>query len=152
MGNNVLAGGERIHVIGGGGNLIEAGLQDVTLINSSGITVTEPGVLYLNNQRFYSGAMGDAVSITTDNSPYTLTTATRTLFCDATEGEITVNLPTAEGNNGKIFEIIKTDDSSNTVFIDGYSSETINGATSQTLVSAFDKITIVCNGTAWFKL
>lgn len=152
VGNNVLAGGERIHVIGGGGNLIEAGLQDVTLINSSGITVTEPGVLYLNNQRFYSGAMGDAVSITTDNSPYTLTTATRTLFCDATEGEITVNLPTAEGNNGKIFEIIKTDDSVNTVYIDGYSSETINGSTSQTLVSAFDKITIVCNGTAWFKL
>ncbi len=152
VGNNVLAGGERIHVIGGGGNLIEAGLQDVTLINSSGITVTEPGVLYLNNQRFYSGAMGDAVSITTDNSPYTLTTATRTLFCDATEGEITVNLPTAEGNNGKIFEIIKTDDSVNTVYIDGYSSETINGSAGQTLVSAYDKITIVCNSTTWFKL
>lgn len=152
VGNNVLAGGERIHVIGGGGNLIEAGLQDVTLINSSGLTVTEPGVLYINNQKYFNSAMGDAVTIAASNSPYALTTAVRTLFCDATDGEITVNLPTAEGNNGKIFEIIKTDSSANTVYIDGYSSETINGAASQTLSSIYDIITIVCNGTAWFKL
>ncbi len=150
--NNILSGSERITVIGGGNNVISAGLQDVTLINSSGITITEPGVLYINNQKYFAALMGDAVTVVTDDSPYTLTDSVRTLFCDATDGEITVNLPTAQGRNGKVFEIIKTDNSSDVIYIDGYSSETINGAASDSLTSQYAMLTIVSNGTEWFKL
>lgn len=150
--NNILSGSERITVLGGGGNFISAGLQDVTLINSSGITVTEPGVLYINNQKYFTALMGDAVSIVNDDSPYTLTDAVRTLFCDAIDGEITVNLPSAQNRNGKIFEIIKTDSSSDIIYIDGFDSELINGAASHSLTSQYDKLVIVSNGVEWFKL
>jgi hypothetical protein len=149
-GHYILGGSERITVLGGGGNTVYPGLADVTLINSSGITVTSPGVMYVNNQKYFTTVMGDTVGISFDNSPYTLTDDVRTLFCDATDGEITINLPTAENRNGKIFEIMKTDNTINTVYIDGYSSETINGSSGHALTTQYAKIRVTSNGTAWF--
>jgi hypothetical protein len=149
-GHFILGGSERITVLGGGSNTVYPGLADVTLINSSGITVTSPGVMYVNNQKYFTTVMGDSVSIIFDNSPYTLTDDVRTLFCDATDGEMTVYLPTAANRNGKIFEIMKTDSSINTVYIDGYSSETINGSSGYSLTTQYSRIRITSNGTAWF--
>lgn len=48
------------------------------------------------------------------------------ILVDCTSGNITVNLPTAVGNTAK-YNIVKTDNSSNTVIIDPFSTQTING-------------------------
>lgn len=150
--NNVLSGSTGITVLGGGGNLIYPSLENVTLINSSGIVATESNTLYINNQKYNAYLMGDSATITNSDSPYTLPTTTKTLFCDATEGSITVNLPTAVGNNGKIYEIIKTDASANGITVAADGSETINGLATQGLTAQYDKLQIVSNGTEWFKL
>lgn len=150
--NIVSAGAQRISVIGGGDNYIEPGLEDVTLINSTGVVVTQPGMVYIGNQPYHATVMGDALSIAETDSPFTLAAANRTLFCDATGGAITVNLPSVVGLNGKIFEIFKTDASANvvTVYTDG--SETINGATSVALTAQYDKLVLVGDGTGWYRL
>lgn len=150
--NTVLSGSERITVIGGGGNTVYPGLEDVTLINSSGVVATESNVLYINNQKYSTVLMGDSIIITNSDSPYTLTNSTKTLFCDATEGTIGVSLPTAVNNNGKLFEIIKTDSSVNALTISADGSETINGLASVGLAAQYDTLKIVSNGTEWFKL
>lgn len=150
--NTVSSGGTGVTVLGGDGNTIYPSLQNVTLINSSDITVTESDVLYINNQKYTTALIGNATTIVNGDSPYTLATSTRTLFCDATEGAITVNLPTAVGGNGKIFEIIKTDSSVNAITINADGSETINGSTSTGLASQYDKVKLVSNGSNWYKL
>lgn len=150
--NTVLSGGSGVTVLGGDGNTIYPSLQNVTLINSSDITVTESDVLYINNQKYNAAQMGDSTTIVNGDSPYTLSTATKTLFCDTTEGNITVNLPTAVNNNGKVFEIIKTDVSVNVVTVTPGGSETINGLSTQSLSSQYDILKIVSNGSNWYKL
>ncbi len=150
--NNVLSGSSVITVIGGGGNTINPSLENVTLINSSGITATESNTLYINNQKYATVIMGDSKGIANSDSPYTLTNETRTLFCDTTEGSISVNLPTAVNNNGKIFEVIKTDAAVNGITVNADGSETINGAASAGLTKQYEVLKIVSNGSSWYKL
>lgn len=62
----------------------------------------------------------------------------------------TETLFTASGNTGKILRIIHNGNVTGQVYtIDGNSSETINGATTYTLVTKGDSVTIVSDGTNW---
>lgn len=149
-GNYINGFSEYITVIGGGGNIVGAGFDNVTLINSSGITVAESDVLYLNNQKYFPLLMGDTVSVVADDSPYTLTSATNTLFCNTIDNDITVNLPSAIGLAGKAFEVMKTDDSGNEVILSAYASETINGSATYSLTAAYDRVKVVSDGAAWY--
>jgi len=71
------------------------------------------------------------------------------VFCDATSGNITVTLPVATLNTGRMYRIKKTDSSGNTVTVDGNSSETIDGGTTATISNQFEAITIMCDGSNW---
>jgi len=63
---------------------------------------------------------------------------------NATGGAITVNLPASSGiPDGYEVTVFKSDSSSNTVTIDGASSETINGATTYALTKQFQGIRLI---------
>lgn len=70
------------------------------------------------------------------------------LMCDASGGNVTVNLPTASGNTAK-FEIHKLDSSSNTVTVDPASTELIKGDSTLVISYQFSTATIVSSGSAW---
>lgn len=79
---------------------------------------------------------------TTSSQTSTVTVATtdqnKLIPVDCSGGAITVNLP--QGStlpDGFEVEIIKTDHSTNLLTIDGYSSETVNGLTTQTLWQSY---------------
>lgn len=82
-----------------------------------------------------------ATTITSAASPYTLLSETGLLLCNTASGNITVNLPASTGL-GRLVTIVKTS-GSNTVTVDGNASETINGATTQTLTTDNQMIQIV---------
>jgi hypothetical protein len=66
-------------------------------------------------------------------------------------GPFTVTLPPVSGNAGIEFEFVKTSSDANAVTIDGFGSETINGAANLATIDAqFDAATVVSNGTAWY--
>jgi len=67
---------------------------------------------------------------------------------DAT-GNVTINLPAVATNTGRILHIKKIGNSYN-VILDGNASEEIDDATTQTMTSQYDSITIMCDGTAWW--
>jgi hypothetical protein len=69
---------------------------------------------------------------------------------DCASNAITFNLPTAASCQGHEFTFVKTDSGVNTVTIDGNGSETINGATTQTLSNQYDSMTIWSDGDEWF--
>lgn len=98
-----------------------------------------------------SNALSATVSTKT-GTDYTLQTSDDVVLFSCGASNRTANLPTASGNGGKIFYIKKIDPGAGTVIIDGVSSETIDGATTYTLVSQYQSVTIISNGSAWYIL
>lgn len=90
-------------------------------------------------------------SITSADSPYTVPNWQYLIKADATSGAITVNLPTSVSNDAKKIMIIKTDSSVNSITIDPFGLETLNGLPTDTLTSQWDKGQYYSDGTNILK-
>ena len=82
----------------------------------------------------------------------TLTNAYYMVDVDASGGAVTIVLPTAASIAGQTFIIRKNDSSANAVTIDGYSSETINGAATLAISVQYTSYTIMSDGTNWMVI
>ena len=97
------------------------------------------------------GADGDVgtASIINKTGSYLATTADNVIDCDATSGAITITLPTAVGNTGKIYTIKKNDSSTNTVTVDANAAETIDGTLTKIITTQYTSMTIISDGSNW---
>jgi len=77
----------------------------------------------------------------------TYTATTSDYFIDCTSGTFTVNLFTAVGNTGRIL-IIKNS-GTGTITVDPNGSQTIDGATTQSLATQWSRIHIISDGANW---
>lgn len=69
---------------------------------------------------------------------------------DATDAAQTTTLPPATGLRGRQIGVIKTDSSANAVTVSRSGSDTINGASTQSLSSQYSRIVVISDGdTAW---
>lgn len=94
------------------------------------------------------GSLG--LDITSTSADLTANTTHHTILVDASGAARTITLPAASGATRRIYIIKKTDSSGNSVTIDGNASETIDGATTQTLATQYKYMTIQCDGSNWF--
>jgi hypothetical protein len=124
----------------------------------TGLLVYDTTLLALNhyNGSAWASISGSAsnpvvVAINNTNSPYSLTTATDILVCTASSGAITITLPTAVGNSGKIFRLIRTDTTlANAITINTTSSQTIGvGKSTRYMWTANESWQIVSDGANW---
>ena len=90
-----------------------------------------------------------ALSAVTTVTGTTTLDATHTLVRCNNSSDITINLPAAASHAGRIYTVKKVGNNTNLVTIDGNSSETIDGATTQVLYLQNDYLTLQCNGTSW---
>lgn len=92
-----------------------------------------------------------SLAFTSKTANYTITTADAEISGDASSGAFTLTLPTAVGNTGKFFKIVKTDLSSNTISIATTSSQTVGGRASSDvkLRELNDNIEVMSNGSNW---
>lgn len=107
------------------------------------------GVLWLDTSATGSPSTG-LLTTTTIAVNTILTTSHTVVLCDASSAPITVTLPVAAGSNTRRYFIKKIDSSGNAVTVDANGSETIDGSTTQIIVSQYDCIEIVCDGTEWW--
>ena len=84
----------------------------------------------------------ETVSLTSADSPYTILSTDSVLVCDCSGGAITLNLPSATGNDGRMLIIKKTDSSANVVTITPDGSDTCDVAS---VDNQDDSIAIVCD-------
>jgi hypothetical protein len=75
-----------------------------------------------------------------------------TLICSASTSALTLNLPAASSNIGRIYTIKKIDNSLSAIIVDGNLSETIDGVITAGLTSQYSGMTIQSNGQQWFKI
>lgn len=96
-----------------------------------------------------NGSTGQKITAVTSDT--TLDATYNTVVCDNGATAITINLPTAisPACNGRIYTIKKGTSSSAFVTIDGYSSETIDGATTFLLSDDQGAVSITSDGNEW---
>lgn len=73
------------------------------------------------------------------------------ILADASGGAITLTLP-AVAKAAEAYMTVKKVNAANTVTIDGYGSETIDGAANKALTTQWSSYTLYCDGTGWFIL
>lgn len=120
---------------------------------SDGTSRTE-GLWFYKNAAWLRLAEGSAgaLDVVTKTANFTLTTDNDVIIADATSGSFTLTLPTAVGNTGKVFYFHIITTNSNTVTIDGNSSETIDGALTQVINGTNTSISIVSENVGWKNL
>lgn len=89
------------------------------------------------------GIVDVPVTIVTTN--ITLTADYKVWLVNATSGAVTITLPAANINSGRVYHIKKIDTSANAVTIVG----TIDDAASRILTSQYDSIKVIFNAIAW---
>jgi hypothetical protein len=106
-------------------------------------TITPNSTLEVN------GSLGH--KITAISATTLLDETHNTVVCDNGVNPITINLPTAisPACNGRIYTVKKGASSSAAVTIDGYQSETIDGAASFLLTDDLGTVAIVSDGAEW---
>lgn len=95
--------------------------------------------------------LGKTAAIETITASDTLDGENYTVLCDCTAGDITVTLPPADVNQGRIYYIKKIDSSVNTVIIDPNASEQIDDGTTAVISNQYEALTIQCNQ-EWYIL
>ena len=128
------------------GNLIKdnVGILDDSG-NMSGIsTITTTGNVIVG------GIIVGGVPVTTVTSGTTSVGASHgVILCDASSGEITLDLPTAVDISGKIYNIKKVDSSLNRIVVNPSGSQKIDERSSQEIYSQYVCMTIVSDGSNW---
>ena len=85
---------------------------------------------------------------TVSSSPYNVTDMDRTIIVDTSGDDITVNMPAASSNNGRIIVIKKTS-ALNTLTVDGDSSDLVDGAATLLMTALNAMKYLQCDGTEW---
>lgn len=86
------------------------------------------------------------IGLVAKTADYTALVGDTVVLGDATSGNVTVTLPTAVGGLGKVYNVKKTDSSSNDVIV---SSNDIDGATTATLTRQWESIMLVSDNASW---
>lgn len=111
----------------------------VEIFSQDNVTITGTALLsVLSKTANYTVTVGDGEDVL--------------VLVNATSGAVTLSLYTAIGNSGRKLRVIKTDTSTNTVTVDPFGSQTINGATTLVLRTQYDATAIASDGTNWLQL
>lgn len=102
---------------------------------------TIDGRLWLDTSATGTGGTGLLARVTT-TVDLTLTTSHTVVLCDASSGPLTITLPAASANGGRLYHIKKADSSANAVTLDGDGLDTIDGGVAAILTVQFEAITI----------
>ncbi|MGZ3774153.1 MAG: beta strand repeat-containing protein, partial [Pseudobdellovibrionaceae bacterium] len=114
----------------------------ITSTGNVGIGTTSPASVLTVN-----GAIQTA--LTSKSANYTITSSDSVVIGNASGGAITITLPSAASIAGRQYTIKKVDSSSNAVIVATTSSQTIDGITTANLVSQYQLLTVISDGTNW---
>lgn len=123
------------------------------LLNGNFYTATDTGITYIAvGGSWYPLGSAPGNVQTVASSPYAVQAADSTILVNAVSGTIVVQLPPATNAQDRIWVVKKIDASGNTVDLTPDGSDTIDGASTYSLVTQYDVVHVVSNGTAWFTI
>lgn len=147
-GNNNVIGdyAKNVTIIDSSGVTVFGGVENVTVVQSPGVTVTESNSVIINGQ--YVGGRGTGGLLITANA--TFDGLSRYVEVDCTNGAVTVLMPDAYSFPNINYSIKKIDSTANVVTIEGKNTQTIDDSLNQTLIVQYDSMELYSNGTEWY--
>ncbi|MFF1297910.1 MULTISPECIES: hypothetical protein [unclassified Streptomyces] len=119
-------------------------------INWAGL-FTENGLTHDNPTGIVSSNGQTGSEVRTVTGTVTARPIDRVLKADASGAGVTVNLPSAAPNL-VTYRIIKSDATGNTVTVDPFGSQTINGAATRILSTQWETVTLRSDGSNWIAI
>lgn len=105
-------------------------------------------------QQTNKGGVALRTAIVTKTTAYTVREDDHTILVDATAAAVTISLPPM--TRGREYFVKKIDSTTNAVTVDGYASETIDGATTQTILAQYGVLHIkgdtTVNSGKWWRI
>lgn len=89
---------------------------------------------------------------TTVTATYTVGDFDKVIYADAVSGAITINLPLASKNLGRVITVKKIDATGSNVVISPTSPETVDGAGSRTINTQYVSVNVQAVGNKWFVI
>ena len=86
---------------------------------------------------------GTETAVRTIKASYSATTQDHTILCDASASRLTVTLPSARMNRGKVYVVKKIDASTNIATVATYGGESIDASSSVALNNPYQRILIL---------
>lgn len=136
-----------ISSIAGGAVYMTASVMSVTAQGISGQYLKSEGA----NAPIWTSTLNGQANIVNKTTTYTAVT-TDDVITVTTGSAWTLTLYAASGNAGRVLRIKKTSSDLNALTIDGNASETIDGATTTSINTQYEEVTIVCDGSNWHIL
>lgn len=123
-------------------------LQRMTIIHTGEVGInTTPATGMRLDVSGTTRTIGMVWGISTITTTTTLDSTHNTVICNSAGGAITVNLPAAASNTGRVYSIKRS--GTNNVTIDPNSAELIDGAATKVLITNLTGVMIQCDGTGW---
>lgn len=123
---------------------------DVNLYRDSADNLkTDDSLTVLN--RLTSGGRRCAISSVKTGAYTVVSTTDHVIQCNPTGGGFTVELP-ATHSAGQVYVIKNVTGSTNTITIDPADADTVDGAASITITSAYGVARVISDGTNWFTI
>lgn len=146
-GNQVYSGVDGATLIDSNNNVISAGLADVVLINTDGVTVTESGVTYIGGQKVNADQISLPTAVETVTASQTVQSDVLTYICDTSSGDITMtfNLVGEIYKEGQIWNFKKSSASNQLIISVG--GGTIDGSASINVLTLYDNAAVQYDGT-----
>lgn len=95
---------------------------------------------------------GTETAVRTIKASYSATTQDHTILCDASASRLTVTLPSARINRGKVYVVKKIDASTNIATVATYGGESIDASSSIALNNPYQRIVIQSDGSNWQRI
>lgn len=157
--SNILVNGDRNEsgafcsnlLIQGNDNIIYPGLSNISLINTSGKTITESDTVYVNGEIYSNKKVENSIDITV-NTQLDVTYNNKTLYIDRTGGDITLTWNSSTMQDCKV-TIIAIDATGNRLFItdnDILVTYIGNAVPFDMGLTAYDRLTITSKGSQIF--
>jgi hypothetical protein len=145
--NNAFSGPSNLFVQAGSTDLALGTFtaNAVHIIANGNVSITD-GITVTSNNR-----VAIQFEIATKNNAYTLTTTDYTILANANTTPFTLTLPSAStSGTGRHYVIKKIDATANTVTISTTSSQTIDGAATYTINTAYSGVNLQSDGSNWW--
>jgi hypothetical protein len=141
----------------------------ITFVNGSNVTITTSGSGDTVTFAASSGGGGGSVDLlgsstsavtpgasaaidATHTTNHTIATDNVIIPVNTSSSAVTITLYAVSGNGGRVICVKDVGGAAytNNITIDANSSETIDGATTQTIASNYGSLSMFCDGSAWF--
>lgn len=121
-------------------NLYARALEDISTVASFTLSLSALPTLSALSVRSPSGTVSGTYNVQADDY---------LILADASAGPVVINFPAAATNKDRTILVKKIDSSANTVTIEGFGSETIDGDTAAVIAIPFTSLTHICDGSNW---